>query len=365
MTHRPLPARRAGRGARDSAPARWRSPSARRLAASHRSTTTYLAQAHYFRGDYERVVELATENLAALPADWTYESLRDAAPPIRLRSLLAGHEPRRARPIRRGGARTRPRPSGSPSRRSMRTPSVWPIYGRGLLHLLKGDWAAGARTRSSAGSRSSGRELRPHALPARSPRRPWALAQLGEASEALSRLREGEQLLERRGASGIVGHRGWAYHALGRACLLLGRLDEARRLAERAVDSSPASARVRRPCAAPARRHRDPSRPVRCRERPGPLPPGAGARRAARHAPARRPLPPRPRQALPAHGQARAGPRAPHHRDDDVPRDGHAVLAGAGGGGAEALRGRSGALLNLRRSPARRPCDTRRSSPST
>ena len=46
-----------------------------------------------------------------------------------------------------------------------------------------------------------------------------------------------------------------------------------------------ASARVRGPCAAPARRHRDPSRPVRCGGRRGPLPPGAGARRAARHAP--------------------------------------------------------------------------------
>ena len=37
-----------------------------------------------------------------------------------------------------------------------------------------------------------------------------------------------------------------------------------------------------------------------------------------------------------AHGQARAGAGAPHHGDDDVPRDGHAVLAGAGGGGAPA-----------------------------
>ncbi len=96
-----------------------------------------------------------------------------------------------------------------------------------------------------------------------------------------------------------------------------------------------ASPRVRGQCTAPARRHRDPSRPVRRRERRGPLPPGAGARGAARNAPTRRPLPPRPRQALPARGQARAGPRAPDRRDDDVPRDGHAILAGAGGGRAE------------------------------
>jgi len=65
----------------------------------------------------------------------------------------------------------------------------------------------------------------------------WVLAQLGEASEALNRLREGDQLLERIAARGRVGHRGWDYLSLGRACLLLGRLDEARRLADRAVES--------------------------------------------------------------------------------------------------------------------------------
>jgi tetratricopeptide (TPR) repeat protein len=65
------------------------------------------------------------------------------------------------------------------------------------------------------------------------------MAQFGEASEALIRLREGEQLVERLAASGIVGHRGWVYYSLGRATLLLGRLEEARRLGERAVESSP------------------------------------------------------------------------------------------------------------------------------
>ena len=37
-------------------------------------------------------------------------------------------------------------------------------------------------------------------------------------------------------------------------------------------------------------------------------------------------------------GERREGPRAPHHRDDDVPRDGHALLAGAGGGGGQGVR---------------------------
>jgi tetratricopeptide (TPR) repeat protein len=65
------------------------------------------------------------------------------------------------------------------------------------------------------------------------------LAQLGAASEAMNRLRESEQLLERQAARGLVFQRGWDYHALGRACLLLGRLDEARRLGDRAIESSP------------------------------------------------------------------------------------------------------------------------------
>jgi tetratricopeptide (TPR) repeat protein len=42
--------------------------------------TTCLEQAHYFRGEYERVVELATDNLAALPADWVYEYFGGTAP---------------------------------------------------------------------------------------------------------------------------------------------------------------------------------------------------------------------------------------------------------------------------------------------
>ena len=67
----------------------------------------------------------------------------------------------------------------------------------------------------------------------------WVLAQLGEASDALNRLQEGEQLVERQAARGIVGQTAWAYHSLGHACLLLGRLDEARGLADRAVESSP------------------------------------------------------------------------------------------------------------------------------
>jgi tetratricopeptide (TPR) repeat protein len=64
------------------------------------------------------------------------------------------------------------------------------------------------------------------------------LALRGEASLALDRILEGEQLLEeqeRRGASFPTGQ---AFHSLGRARLLLGRLDQARAIAARARETS-------------------------------------------------------------------------------------------------------------------------------
>jgi tetratricopeptide (TPR) repeat protein len=106
-----------------------------------------------------------------------------------------------------------------------------------MLHLFKGDWAKArslvehwiviVRTGNVA-------MFVPWAVASSA----WALAQIGETEEALSRVREAEQLLERQAANGIVGHRGWAYHAVSRACLLLGRLDEASRLGRRSVESS-------------------------------------------------------------------------------------------------------------------------------
>jgi tetratricopeptide (TPR) repeat protein len=108
----------------------------------------------------------------------------------------------------------------------------------GTLHLLKGDWAK-ARSLTEhwiAVLRTGNIVIQ---LPAAVASSAWALAQLDEASEALNRVREGEQLLDRQVARGIVVTCGWDYCSLGRTCLLLGRLDEARRLGDRAIESSP------------------------------------------------------------------------------------------------------------------------------
>jgi tetratricopeptide (TPR) repeat protein len=62
--------------------------------------------------------------------------------------------------------------------------------------------------------------------------------QLGEQSEAINWLREGEELLEQQVARGNLGEVAFACHVLGRVCLLLGRIEGAQRLASRAMDAS-------------------------------------------------------------------------------------------------------------------------------
>ena len=200
-------------------------------------TTSFLEQAHHWRGEYERVVELATDNLAALPADWVYEYSGNAAPASvydrrwLIESLAelgrfaeaAEHE---AEAIR----------LAEPTQHAFTIGIAH--HAAGTLNLLKGDWAkARSLIEQKIAVLRTGNVvlLLPYSVASSA----WVLAQLGEFSEALNRLRECEPLLERQAAQGIVGHRSWAYHALGRACLVLGRLDAARSLGDRAIESSP------------------------------------------------------------------------------------------------------------------------------
>ena len=198
--------------------------------------TSYLEQAHYYRGEYEHVVELATDNLAALPADWVHEYFGMAAPAsVYARAWLVMSLAELGRFAEAAKYEAEAIRLAEPTQHAYTV--GWAHFAASMLHLLKGDWAK-ARSLIEhwiAVLRTGNVALQ---LPWAVASSAWALAQLGEASEALNRLREGEQLLERQAARGIVGHRGWAYHAVGRACLLLGRLDEARRLGDRAVESS-------------------------------------------------------------------------------------------------------------------------------
>jgi len=114
----------------------------------------------------------------------------------------------------------------------------WAHLTDGTVHLLRGDWAQARSAFEHAIAVIRAGNL-PLLLPLSVVFSAWNLAQLGDASEALSQLREGEQLVERQVASGYVGNLGWLYPWLGRAALSLGRLDDARRLGDRALESSP------------------------------------------------------------------------------------------------------------------------------
>jgi tetratricopeptide (TPR) repeat protein len=200
-------------------------------------TTTYLELVHYYRGEYERVVELATDNLAALPADWVYEDFGSTAPAsVFDRHWLVLSLAQLGRFAEAAEYEAEAIRLAEPTHHAF---TVGVAYrAAGTLHLLKGDWAKARSLLEHGIAVARTGNVVVH-LPWAVAPSAWALAQLGETSEALNRLQEGEQLVERQAARGIVAYRTWAYHALGHACLLLGRLDEARRLGDRAVEFSP------------------------------------------------------------------------------------------------------------------------------
>jgi tetratricopeptide (TPR) repeat protein len=199
--------------------------------------TTQLEQTHYFRGEYEQVIELATNNLATLPAEHIYEYIGLPAPTsIFDRFWLVNSLAQLGRFAEAAEHEAEAIRLAAPVHRAF--PIGLAYKGAGTLHLLKGDWAK-ARSLLEHGMAALRTGNVVILLPWTVASSAWALAQLGETSEALNRLREGEQLLEGLAARGILGHSLLAYCSLGRACLLLGRLDEAHRLAGRACESSP------------------------------------------------------------------------------------------------------------------------------
>jgi tetratricopeptide (TPR) repeat protein len=199
-------------------------------------TKSCLEEAYYYRGEYEHVVEIAIENLAALPTECAHDFFGLAVPPSvfgRAWLIMSLAELGRFAEAAKYEAEAIRLAESTQHAYTI----SWAHFAASILHLLKCDWPKACslvehwivmlRTGNVA-------MLLPWAVASSA----WALAQIGEAKEALSRVREAEQLLERQAASGIVGHRGWAYHAVSRACLLLGRLDEARRLGDCSVESS-------------------------------------------------------------------------------------------------------------------------------
>jgi class 3 adenylate cyclase/tetratricopeptide (TPR) repeat protein len=194
-------------------------------------TTSYLEQAQYYRGEHERVVELATDALAVLPPDWIYEHFGMVAPAsVYARSWLV------ISLAELGRFSEAAEHAAKAIRISEATHHAYTIglahRAAGTLHLLAGDWpkARSLLEQGVSALRAGNVSL---SLPPTVTGSAWALAQLGEASEALSRLREAEHAVANHATAGML--RAWDDHMLGRTYLLLGRLDEARRFGDRAV----------------------------------------------------------------------------------------------------------------------------------
>ena len=199
-------------------------------------TTSYLEQAYCYRGEYERAIELATGNIAAIPSEWSDEFFGMAVPAAvfdRAWLIMSLAELGRFSEAARHEAEVIQIAEATEHAFTI----GWAHFASSISRLLKGDWAK-ARSLVEhwlAMLRTGNVAIHlPWAVAASA----WALAQIGETNEALDRIREAEQLLEGQAARGIVGHRGWGYSAVGHACLLLGRFDEAQRLGERAVEAS-------------------------------------------------------------------------------------------------------------------------------
>jgi tetratricopeptide (TPR) repeat protein len=196
--------------------------------------TSHLEQAQYYRGEYEHVVEVLAESLAVMPADWAQEYFGMAVPASvfnRAYLIMSLCEIGRFAEAARYDAEAIQLVEATQHAYTI----AWACFAASVLHLLKGDWAkACTQIDKWIATLQIGNIQLPWAVTSSA----WALAQIGQASEALKLVRQGEQLLEHQAAKGIVAHRSWAYLAVGRACLLLGRLDDARRLGDRSVESA-------------------------------------------------------------------------------------------------------------------------------
>lgn len=200
------------------------------------NASNYLVQARYYRGDYDRVLDLGGTSLALWPDEWIdrLHTGNPAPAPVFNRAFVAAslaHLGRFDESARHEGDAVRlAEPTRNPFTIAVaHVPSA-------TLHPLTGDWPAArrrmerfvavARTGNIVGLQST-------ALSASA----WVLAELGESGLAANRIDEAMRLVERQAANGI-GTLAWARFSLGRACMILGRLAQARGLARDAVEAS-------------------------------------------------------------------------------------------------------------------------------
>jgi tetratricopeptide (TPR) repeat protein len=201
------------------------------------NAANFLVQALYYRGDYQRVLELAAESLADWPDNWAYRyHLGNPAPAsVFNRAFMAMSLAQLGRFGEAAAYESQAIALAEPTQNAFAIAVAHVSVP--TLHPLRGDWPAArarverfievARTGHIVGFLSTA--LAASAL---------ILAESGEPGEAAVRVEEASSLLERQAAHGI-GNLGGSYCSLGRACLALGRIDEAKTFGQRALELSP------------------------------------------------------------------------------------------------------------------------------
>jgi class 3 adenylate cyclase/tetratricopeptide (TPR) repeat protein len=193
-----------------------------------------LARAYYFGGDFRRSAELAAENLAGLSVGAIDETqavpLQVQDGYVLLQSLgalgrFAEAAPHRADLIAFVDAIDHPY-------------AICVAYhaaanlslAQGELLEARSSYRRVIRVADTAGILIM-RAATVHAMA-------FVLAQLGETAEAFALVREGEELLERAVAKGLLFDLVVGFRNLSYACLLLGQVADAKRFADRAVEFS-------------------------------------------------------------------------------------------------------------------------------
>jgi DNA-binding SARP family transcriptional activator len=198
--------------------------------------TDVLEQAIYPRGEFERIVLLATQNLALLPAGWLGESFGRFAPTsIYDRVYLVRSLAELGRFDQAARYAVEAIELAEASQHAYAIGMAY--WTSGVLWLMRGDWVP-ARTAIEHGTAALETADAVLTLPGAIAAGAWVSAQLGEAERPLSRLREAEDLLQTLESRDIVANSIRAYHALGRTQLLLDRSADARRFADRALARS-------------------------------------------------------------------------------------------------------------------------------
>jgi tetratricopeptide (TPR) repeat protein len=198
-------------------------------------STTYLVQAHQARGEYERLVELATRNVDENPDEWRYERFGNSMP---LSIYDRGYLVRGLVELGRFEDATLRAAEGLRLAEPMH--QMWPIgwaqFHVSLPFIYKGDWARAHAPLEEAIAAYRRGHIIGLVFPNTVALSAWVLAMLGQLDEASDRYLEGLQLLEHAEAKKLNPAPG--YRCLSLAALQLSRLDDARQMARRAFEAS-------------------------------------------------------------------------------------------------------------------------------